>query len=229
MTYRVIQWATGGVGRAAIEGILDHPELELAGVWVHSAEKDGRDVGELLGREPIGVTATTDKEALLALEADAVLYAPVMADPRVVDRILRAGKDVVTPLGWFYPTDEDRAELVRNGVKLVEEPVRKLEGNECLERMVLASGEAIPCDALFFSQGPCLPSPLAERLGCEISDKGVVETYSYEKTNVPGLYVAGDASRRVQFAIVAAAEGAMAAFAINTDLTREDLDREARA
>lgn len=120
-------------------------------------------------------------------------------------------------------SDEDRAELVRNGVKLVEEPVRKLEGNECLERMVLASGEAIPCDALFFSQGPCLPSPLAERLGCEISDKGVVETYSYEKTNVPGLYVAGDASRRVQFAIVAAAEGAMAAFAINTELLHEDV------
>jgi 2,4-diaminopentanoate dehydrogenase len=111
MTYRVIQWATGGVGRAAIEGVLDHPDLELAGVWVHSADKDGRDVGELLGREPLGIAATTDEDALLALEADAVLYAPVMADPRVVDRILRSGKNVVTPLGWFYPTDEDRARM----------------------------------------------------------------------------------------------------------------------
>lgn len=119
-------------------------------------------------------------------------------------------------------SDEDRAELARNGVKLVEERVHRLEGGECLEGIVLATGETIPCDALFFSQGPCLPSPLAERLGCEISDKGVVETYSYEKTNVPGLYVAGDASRRVQFAIVAAAEGAMAAFAINTELLHED-------
>ena len=57
MTYRVIQWATGGVGRASIEGIVSHPELELVGVWVHSAEKVGRDVGEILGREPLGVTA----------------------------------------------------------------------------------------------------------------------------------------------------------------------------
>ena len=54
MAYRVIQWATGGVGRAAIEGILDHPELELVGCWVHSADKDGRDVGELVGRTPLG-------------------------------------------------------------------------------------------------------------------------------------------------------------------------------
>ena len=54
MTYRVIQWATGGVGRAAIEGVLGHPDLELAGCWVHSAAKAGQDVGTLVGREPIG-------------------------------------------------------------------------------------------------------------------------------------------------------------------------------
>src|SRR5437763_1761247 len=50
MALRVIQWATGGVGRAAIEGVLGHPELELVGCWVHSPEKSGRDVGELIGR-----------------------------------------------------------------------------------------------------------------------------------------------------------------------------------
>ena len=111
MTYRVIQWATGGVGRAAIEGVLDHPELELAGCWVHSADKDGRDVGELIGRAPLGVAATTDVDALLAVDADAVLYSPVMADPAVVDRILRSGKNVVTPLGWFYPKGQDTSRL----------------------------------------------------------------------------------------------------------------------
>jgi hypothetical protein len=111
MTYRVIQWATGGVGRAAIEGVLDHPELELVGCWVHSADKDGRDVGELIGREPIGVVATTDIDAVLALDADAVLYSPIMADPGVVEQILRSGKNVVTPLGWFYPRDQDTTRL----------------------------------------------------------------------------------------------------------------------
>ena len=111
MTYRVIQWATGGVGRAAIEGVLDHPELELVGCWVHSADKDGRDVGELIGREPLGVTATTSEQDLLDLDADAVVYSPVMADPGVVDRILRSGKNVITPLGWFYPEDGERVRM----------------------------------------------------------------------------------------------------------------------
>ena len=64
MAFRVIQWATGGVGKAAIEGILDHPELELVGCWVHGADKDGRDVGEIVGRAPIGVRATRDVDAL---------------------------------------------------------------------------------------------------------------------------------------------------------------------
>ena len=58
MPYRVIQWATGNVGRAAVEGILAHPELELVGTWVHGAGKVGRDVGELCGLGPIGVRAT---------------------------------------------------------------------------------------------------------------------------------------------------------------------------
>ncbi len=103
MTYKVIQWATGGVGRAAIEGVLDHPELELVGCWVHGEAKQGRDVGTLVGRAPIGVRATRDVDALLALGADCVLYSPLMADPKTLVRILRTGIDVVTPLGWIYP------------------------------------------------------------------------------------------------------------------------------
>ena len=58
MTYRVIQWATGNVGRAAIEGVADHPDLELVGAYVYSDQKAGRDVGEICGIEPLGVTAT---------------------------------------------------------------------------------------------------------------------------------------------------------------------------
>ena len=103
MKYRVIQWATGGVGCAAIQGIVNHPELELVGCWVHSRSKDGRDAGELAGIAPLGVAATRDVDALLALDADCVLYSPILADAAIVERILRSGKNVVTPLGWFFP------------------------------------------------------------------------------------------------------------------------------
>ena len=103
MKYRVIQWATGGVGRAAIEGIVAHPELELVGCWVHDPAKEGRDAGELAGIEPIGVPAMHDERAVLALSADCVVYCPLFSETAVVERILRAGKNVVTPLGWFFP------------------------------------------------------------------------------------------------------------------------------
>ncbi|MET7773340.1 dihydrodipicolinate reductase [Nocardia sp. NPDC005366] len=105
---RVVQWATGGLGQAAIGAVLDHPDLELAGAWVHSAHKDGVDLGELIGREPVGVRASTDIDALLALDADCVLYSPFMADPAVLRAILSSGKNVVTPLGWFYPRRAER-------------------------------------------------------------------------------------------------------------------------
>jgi hypothetical protein len=108
MSYRVVQWASGGVGRAAMEGVLAHPDLDLVGCWVHSPEKDGADIGTLLGQDPIGVAATTDADALLALEADCVLYSPIFADPSVISRILESGKNVVTPLGWFFPPTEER-------------------------------------------------------------------------------------------------------------------------
>jgi hypothetical protein len=113
MTLRVIQWATGGVGRAAIEGIVAHPELDLAGVWVHSADKEGKDAGELAGIGPIDVATTTDVDALLASDADCVLYAPLFPDEGLVARILAAGKNVVTPLNWFYTRRHDVSTLTK--------------------------------------------------------------------------------------------------------------------
>ena len=56
---RVILWATGGGGKAAIECVLNHPELELVGCWVHSADKNGLDVGQIVGSPTLGVTATS--------------------------------------------------------------------------------------------------------------------------------------------------------------------------
>jgi hypothetical protein len=107
MAIRVIQWATGGVGRAAVAGVVAHPELELVGCWVHSADKVGRDVGELCDIEPFGVAATNDIDALVALDAECVIYTPIMADPAVVARLLASGKNVVTPLNWFFAGDRD--------------------------------------------------------------------------------------------------------------------------
>ena len=108
---RVAQWATGGVGRAAIAAIVHHPDLELVGCWVHTADKAGRDAGELAGIGPLGVTATNDVDAIVALDADCVLYAPILPDTTVVTRLLAAGANVVTPLGWFFPDSVDTTQL----------------------------------------------------------------------------------------------------------------------
>ena len=101
MTHRVIQWSTGNVGRYALRAILNHPELELAGLYVHSEKKSGRDAGELAGGAPVGVAATNDFEALLDVEADCVCYTAT-ADLRPLEavediaRILASGKNVVS-------------------------------------------------------------------------------------------------------------------------------------
>lgn len=122
MTLRVVQWATGSVGRAAVRAILEHPDLDLAGCWVHSADKAGRDVGEIVGTGPLGVRATTSVDEILALDADAVVYAPLLPNVEEVAALLRSGKNVVSPVGWFYPTEAEAAPLeaaaVAGGVTL---------------------------------------------------------------------------------------------------------------
>jgi hypothetical protein len=102
MKYRVVQWATGNLGRAAIEGIVAHPDLELVGVWVSSEAKEGIDAGELCGIEKTGVLATQDSDALVALAPDCILYSPLFPSEDVIAGFLAAGINVVTPLGWFY-------------------------------------------------------------------------------------------------------------------------------
>ena len=130
MGLRVVQWATGSVGVAAINGVLEHPGLELAGCWVHSPEKAGKDVGEIVGCDPLGVLATNSVEEILALDADAVIYAPLMPDQDEVVALLRSGKNVVTPVGWFYPSVK-RAAPLRDAA---------LEGNATLHGTGIAPG-----------------------------------------------------------------------------------------
>jgi thioredoxin reductase len=120
--------------------------------------------------------------------------------------------------------EDDIGRLVRNGIRWSDERVTSLDGEDgVLREVVLADGRRIPRRALFFSTGQFQRSDLLVRLGCEFNDKGTVSTGKYETTHLPGLFVAGDASRAVQWVVVAAAEGAEAAFAINTDLLKEDL------
>ena len=100
MSYRVIQWATGTVGIHAVPAIADHPDLDLVGLWVHSEDKAGRDAGALCGIDPLGVIATNDADALLATDADCIVYMANsdMRPDGVVDDLctmLAAGYDVV--------------------------------------------------------------------------------------------------------------------------------------
>ena len=98
---RVIQWATGTVGQHAVRAMLGRPEFELVGAYVYGEDKAGRDLGEICGVAPIGVTATRDRDAVLAMEADCVLYMPQgEGDPQraIADicAILASGKNVVS-------------------------------------------------------------------------------------------------------------------------------------
>ena len=103
------------------------------------------------------------------------------------------------------------------------ERVRRLEGaHGRLRRVVFVDGQTLDREVMFFSAGQRQASNLARQLGCAFTSRGAVRTGTYEASDVSGVYVAGDASRLVQLAIVAAAEGAQAAFAINTDLIKED-------
>ena len=85
---RVVQWATGNIGSRSLRHIIQHPELTLAGVYVTSTAKAGRDAGELCGLPATGVTATGDVGEILALGADCVLYMPADCDLDQVCAIL---------------------------------------------------------------------------------------------------------------------------------------------
>ena len=116
------------------------------------------------------------------------------------------------------------ARLAKRRITVREEKVVRLEGRDGrLERIIFDSGEPLERRALFFTTGQVQRSHLADSLGCEFNDKGTVRTGPYETTHIHGLYVAGDASRAVQWVIVAAAEGAEAAYSINQDLIKESL------
>lgn len=125
-------------------------------------------------------------------------------------------------------TAGDRRHLERNGIPLIEKRIARLHGERGRLRAVMfRDGEALPCEALFFDTPSRGQSTLARSLGCSFTRHGGIACGEHEATSVPGVFVAGNIIRDVQLSIVAAAEGARAAFGLNRALTREDFERRA--
>ena len=190
-------------------GVVDHvppvPGIaELYGKSVHHCPYcDGWEVRD----QPLGIYGRGDRGLGLSLE------------------LIAWSRDLVLCSdGPCELDDEARGRLERNGIALREERITRLEGQDgILQYVVFENGARLARRALFFTTGQSQRSDLLTRLACEFNDKGTVRTGEYETTHLPGLFVAGDASRAVQWVIVAAAEGAEAAFAINTALAKADL------
>ncbi len=115
MAYKVIQWATGAIGKTALRQIIDHPDLELVGLFVYSDSKVGKDAGEIARRPETGVIATNSIDEILALDADVVLHLPLNlastfeAHDEIVKRLLRSGKNVITTVRHIFPYAIGRA------------------------------------------------------------------------------------------------------------------------
>ena len=101
MPTRVVQWTTGNVGKRAVRAVASHPDLELVGCYAWSDDKVGRDVGDLCGISAVGVAATNDVDALLALKPDCVVYTPMWPDVDELVRILSAGVNVVSTAAFI--------------------------------------------------------------------------------------------------------------------------------
>jgi len=108
MGYKVIQWATGSMGKTCLRAVIDHPDLDLAGLLVYGKSKAGRDAGDIARRDPSGVTATRSMDEILALDADVVLHCPRIQPPyahhnKDICRLLASGKNVISINGHSYP------------------------------------------------------------------------------------------------------------------------------
>src|SRR4051794_1138656 len=101
-TYSVVQWTTGNVARQALRAVIERPDLELVGVYAWSADKVGKDAGELAGiGETVGIPATDDIDAIIALEPDCVLYMPLHPDVDHLCRLLKAGVNVLSSASFL--------------------------------------------------------------------------------------------------------------------------------
>lgn len=178
MAYRVVQWATGGIGSESLRIIAHRPDLELVGALVYSPEKAGRDAGEIAGIAPTGITATADKEAIFALEADCVVHLPRqhrdMTEHKAdVLRLLESGKNVISGIDFFHPQTHDPEWAAR-----VEEACTK--GRSTL--MGLGNQPGFVCERL---------TTTITSMCSEISSIEVVERMELEDISAAGATVMG--------------------------------------
>ena len=123
---------------------------------------------------------------------------------------------------------EQKRQLSRNGVRLIEDRIERLVGTDGqLEAILFEEGRRLPRRHLFFDMPSHAQSELPRLLGCRMRRDGNVHCSAYEATDVPGVFIAGNIAGDVQLVVVAAAEGAKAAFGINRSLTREDFELNA--
>jgi len=106
--YRLVFWGPGHNGGLTLKEALRRPEFDVVGALVYSPDKDGVDVGELVGEPPVGIKATRDKEAIFELDADCVIHGarPTLDMTRTDDdvvRLLESGKNVISIVQYFYP------------------------------------------------------------------------------------------------------------------------------
>jgi thioredoxin reductase len=151
-------------------------------------------------------------------------YGTGAAMPAFAMELLLWSRDLVvaTP-GECGFSSRDREYFHRHDIRLVESRILRLEGEHGkLRRVLFANGFTLARESLFLMTRQKQRSELPEKLGCHFTDEGAVEDKEMERTNIPGLYVAGNASKGLQLAIIAAAEGAKAAFSINESLQAED-------
>jgi len=123
-------------------------------------------------------------------------------------------------------TDAEREELRRHRVPVFESPIRSIDSEDGIVRqVVLEDGTAIPCRGIFFKPELVMGSDLPQAIGCRLTEMGTVAVDSFGKTNIPGVYSAGDAASRMHQAIAAASMGSLAAAALNGELNAEAWSR----
>lgn len=167
--YKVIQWATGSMGKTCLRAIIDHPQLELVGVYVYNPKKVGVDAGDIAHRDPTGVLASNDIEEILNLKAHVVFHAPQIRPPYTshngdICRLLSSGKNLISINGHSYPQYWGRdyyaqfedacrvgnSSLMGGGLNpgFIADKIAAVACSVCLELKHIAITEVVECNVM---------------------------------------------------------------------------------